>query len=97
MTRAKNPRQLRAVVADMCRNLGMNEAYEQYRTLQVWETAVGDGVSKVTTIEKIRDGNLYIKVTNPSWRMELNFRKTDIRSKLNKAIGYELVKDIVFK
>jgi predicted nucleic acid-binding Zn ribbon protein len=97
MSKAKNPRQLAAVVADMCRTLGMSESYEQYRTLEIWKTVVGEGVAKVTTVEKIKDGNLYIKVRNPSWRMELNFRKADIRNKLNTAIGHELVSDIIFK
>ena len=75
----------------------MTEAYEEYKTLQIWNEVVGEAISKMTTVEKMKDGDLHVKVMNPSWRMELNFRKRDIVTRLNKAIGYEMIRTIIFK
>ena len=97
MKKKKNPRQLSSLMSDVCRKIGMTEAYEEYKTLQIWNEVVGESIAKMTTVEKMKEGDLYVKVMNPSWRMELNFRKRDIVSKLNKSIGYEMIRTIIFK
>jgi len=97
MTRTKTPRNLNAVMADMCRSIGMTEAYEQYKTLQIWDSVVGETISRVTMVERLKDGDLYIRVRNPSWRMELNFRKKEITTRMNNAIGREMIKTIIFR
>ncbi len=97
MKKKKNPRQLGSLISDVCRKIGMTEAYEEYKTLQIWNEVVGEAISKMTTVEKMKDGDLHVKVMNPSWRMELNFRKRDIVTRLNKAIGYEMIRTIIFK
>lgn len=97
MTKTKSPRPLNNVMADVCGTIGMKEAYEQYRTLTVWEKVVGETIARVTKIEKIKDGELYVKVKNPSWRMELGFRKKEIISRLNELTGKEIIKNIIFK
>jgi predicted nucleic acid-binding Zn ribbon protein len=97
MTKAKTPRVLGSLMSDVYRKIGMTEAYDEYKTLQIWEKVVGDTIAKVTVIEKMKDGELYVRVRNPSWRMELNFRKRDIVNRLNQAIGYEMIRAIIFK
>lgn len=97
MTRRKIPRELTSVMGEMYRTIGMTEAYDQYRTLQVWNTVVGETIARITSVEQLKEGDLYVRVKNPSWRMELNFRKKDIADRLNKAIGHEMVKTIIFR
>lgn len=97
MTKKKSPRVLGSLMSDVCRKIGMTEAYEEYKTLQLWEGVVGKAIARVTTVEKMKDGDLYVKVRNPSWRMELNFRKRDIVARLNKAIGYQMIRTIIFR
>lgn len=97
MTKAKIPRTLNNVMSDVCRKIGMTDAYEEYQTLKIWETVVGDTIANVTTVERLSDGNLFVKVNNPSWRMELNFRKVEIVKKMNKATGRDMIKTIIFR
>lgn len=97
MTKAKTPRNLGHVLSDVYRRIGMTEAYEVYKTMQIWESIVGETIAKVTRVEKIQDGDLYVKVRNPAWRMELNFRKKEIAIRLNKEIGNEMIKNIIFR
>lgn len=97
MSKGKLPRRLTAVMADMCRNIGMTEAYDQFKTLQIWDSVVGEAIAKVTMVEQIKDGDLYVRVRSPSWRMELNFRKKEIVTRLNGAIGREMIKTIIFR
>lgn len=97
MSRTRDPKKISAVVGDMCRSLGLAEAYQQYRTLQIWNTVVGETIAEATSIERFSAGQLFIRVKNPSWRMELNFRKQDIIKKLNVALERPIVEEIIFK
>ncbi|AOS82682.1 hypothetical protein BIU88_00015 [Chlorobaculum limnaeum] len=97
MKKKKTPRVLGSLMSDVCRKIGMSEAYEEYKTLQLWDSVVGDAIARVTSVEKMKEGDLYVKVRNPSWRMELNFRKRDIVVRLNKAIGYDMIRTIIFR
>ncbi len=97
MSRIKNPKKISAVVGDMFQVLGITEAYNQHQTLQIWHSVVGEAISSATSIERFSNGELFIRVKNPAWRMELNFRKQDILAKLNAALTGTMVKDIIFR
>ncbi len=81
----------------MCQILGMTEAYQQYKTVQIWHSVVGEAISSATSIERFTNGALFIRVKNPAWRMELNFRKQDILTKLNDSLTGTTVKEIIFR
>ena len=81
----------------MCHTLGLEEAYQQYKTLQIWNSIVGEAISAATSIERFSNGQLFIRVINSSWRMELNYRKQDILYKLNSSIENLKVDEIIFK
>lgn len=97
MSRTKSPKKISAVVGDMCQSLGLSEAYQQYKTLQIWKSVVGETIASATSIERFTSGQLFIKVRNPAWRMELNFRKKDILAKLNSELENLQVEEIIFK
>ena len=81
----------------MCQTLGFEEAYQQYKTLRIWGSVVGESIAEATVIERFTNGQLFIKVKNPSWRMELNYRKKDIIARLNDAMKSAMVNEIIFK
>jgi predicted nucleic acid-binding Zn ribbon protein len=97
VSRTKNPKKFSAIAGDMCQVLGLTEAYHQYKTLQIWNSVVGEAISSATSIERFTNGELFIRVKNPAWRMELNFRKKDILAKLNEALSSTMVEEIIFK
>lgn len=97
MSRIKSPKKISLIVRDMCQTLGLEEAYHQYKTLQIWNSIVGEAISGATTIERFANGQLFIRVSNSSWRMELNFRKQDILIRLNASLENLKVEEIIFK
>ncbi|WP_337833336.1 DUF721 domain-containing protein [Geoanaerobacter pelophilus] len=64
---------------------------------EVWNSAVGAQIASRAKPVAIRSGVLTIVVSSPPWLQQLNFMKSQIREKLNEAIGEELVKDIFLK
>jgi len=64
--------------------------------VQKWSEACGEGISKVAEAYKIEDGRLFVRVESAPWRNELLYLKPRLIGKLNRLIGKEVVKDIVF-
>ncbi|ASQ89538.1 hypothetical protein CHL67_00020 [Prosthecochloris sp. GSB1] len=93
----KAPRKFSDIVPDICSALDLEEAYRQHRAFRIWDSIVGDAISRVTRVDNFIKGTLYIRVHNPSWRNELSMRKRSIISRLNEALGSEMVRDIVFR
>jgi hypothetical protein len=97
MSRIKDPKKIATIVVEMCQLLGFEDARKQFGIVQIWNDVVGSAIAKATTLERFSDGSLFIKVKNPAWRMELNYRKHDIIAKLNGALECSMVKEIIFK
>ncbi|MBM3162731.1 MAG: DUF721 domain-containing protein [Chlorobi bacterium] len=93
----KSPRKIASIVEDVCVRLGMNETIEQYRALQLWGEIVGETIASETAVERLSNGQLFIRVRNSVWRMELNFRKQELAARINQAFGREIVSEIVFR
>ena len=93
----KDPKQISAIILDMFQSLGLEEARQEFGTLHVWHSVVGEAISRETALERFSDGVLFIRVRNPSWRMELNYRKQGIIIKLNDALKECVVKEIIFR
>ncbi len=97
MSRIKSPKKFSALVGDLYQMLGMEEACQQFKTLQLWNTVVGEAIAEATVLERFTGGQLFIRVKNPAWRMELNFRKKEILAKLNTALNNVMVQEIIFR
>jgi predicted nucleic acid-binding Zn ribbon protein len=97
MARIKSPKKISSLVGDLYHFLGMEEAFQQYKTLQIWNTVVGEAIAEATVLERFSGGQLFIRVKNPAWRMELNFRKKEILAKLNTALDNVMVQEIIFR
>ena len=77
---------LKAAINNLLKAAGLEAGVSQYKALLVWDDVVGAKVSENTTPEKVESGTLYIKTSNPVWRQELVFKKTDITKKLNNKV-----------
>lgn len=97
MARTRNPKPFAAIAGDLYRELGMQEAFLQFKALEAWDGVVGPAIAKVTRVERFTDGQLFVRVRNASWRMELNYRKGDIARELNAALDKPMVREIIFR
>lgn len=64
---------------------------------QVWGETVGPQIARRAQPAAIRNGILTVAVSNAPWLQQLSFMKSELRDRLNSAIGEELVKDIYLK
>lgn len=64
---------------------------------EFWEAAVGQEIARQTNPKMFKNGILFVDAKHSAWVVELQFRSHQILDKLNKSIGYELVKEIQFR
>jgi hypothetical protein len=88
-------------VADLLGNLFSGQPLEgrlrEGRIWQIWDEVVGKGVAAKAQPVSFRDGTLTVAVSNAPWMQQLTFMKVEILSKLNRALGEDLVRDIYLK
>jgi len=75
---------------------GLEKGVTQQQALLIWNDVVGDAVGRNTKPESVEHGVIKVKVSNPTWRQELQFKKKEIIEKLNKELDQNIIKDILF-
>ena len=88
--------ELKSAINAFLKKAGLEKGVSQNKALHVWKEVVGEKVSQNTVPEKVESGILYIKTSNPTWRQELVFKKSDIIKKLNNKLGKNTIKEIKF-
>ena len=74
----------------------IKEKIEDNSIHAVWDEIVGDNISKVTKIDKIKNNILYIKTKNSAWRSELSFQKEDLKIKIFEKLPKMIIREIRF-
>lgn len=64
--------------------------------VQKWMEVCGEGISRVSEAYKVEDSKLFVRVESAPWRNELLYLKPQLISKLNRLVGREVIRDIVF-
>ncbi len=91
------PRALGSVLDTLLRQLGIEAKVEQYGVFELWNELVGEQIARISNVEKIENGVLFVRVTAAPWRTELVFRKDEILEKIHTAMHSEAIKDIRFR
>ena len=64
--------------------------------VQRWEEIMGKPIAIKTKELYFRDSKLFVRLTSAPLKHELNMSKTKVMEILNRAIGDEVVKEVVF-
>lgn len=75
----------------------LNVGLLQHRTVTLWSLLLGPTVNRVTRNVYMKEDVLIVELQSSVVRQELSMMKSKIISKFNAALGYEFVRDIVFR
>ncbi len=76
--------------------LGLTRRLRETDAVRRFAEVVGEQISQHAEAVKIDHGKLYVRVSSPTWRQELSYRKAEIAKMLNDALGENVVKDVFF-
>jgi|SRR5215472_14502980 len=94
MARARKPPEpVRDALRHVLQRIDPDRRLEVFR---VWAAEVGEAVAARAAPAAFRDGVLSVHVSSATWMQELQFVKQEIRDRLNRRLGAEIVRDVYF-
>jgi predicted nucleic acid-binding Zn ribbon protein len=69
----------------------------EQKAIELWAQTVGDFIAKQTQTITAKQGVLYVTIPNAALRFEILNRRSQIITKINEAIGTEVIKGIIVK
>ena len=86
---------LASILNRIIREKGWEDKLTASRILDHWEEIFGDKAAKVVELKGYEDKVLYLKVSNPAWKMEIMLRKSILKDKINEIVENNIVEEIV--
>ncbi len=87
-------------IGDMIRRFlregGLESPLNEYRLIQAWETVLGQAIARYTGQMYIKNQTLYVHLTSPALRQNLQMSRQSLVKRLNEAVGAQVIVDIVF-
>ena len=78
------------------REEGLESPLNEYRLIQAWETVLGKAISRYTGQMFIKNQTLYVHLTSPALRQDLQMSRKQLVQRLNEKVGAQVIVDIVF-
>jgi hypothetical protein len=85
--RAGEETQVGALIQDLLTEYKLSDEVRHHRVCAEWLDIVGPRNAARTWPSPIRDGVLWVRVSNSSWLHELSFLRDDIRARVNAHLG----------
>lgn len=92
----RHPKQINDLTRQFLRNNGLETPWLQHRVINAWEEIAGPMVASYTEQKDIRNQTLWIKLTNPALRADLQMRRSELVAKLNNAVEAQIITDLRF-
>ena len=87
-------------IGDMIRRFlreeGLESPLNEYRLIQAWETVLGKAIARYTGQMYIKNQTLYVHLTSPALRQNLQMSRQSLVKRPNEAVGAQVIVDIVF-
>lgn len=84
------------IIRHYLRQEGLETPLNEIRAINAWPEAAGPLVARLTGDVSFRHGILYVKITRPALRQDLMMERSYLISKVNAAVGAQVVQNIVF-
>ncbi|MHB1455736.1 MAG: DUF721 domain-containing protein [Armatimonadota bacterium] len=88
---------LGSILSGALNNTEMGTKIKENTCLLVWDEVVGDHISSASQPDFVKDGILFVLTKSPVWANELSFYKNEIIQNLNRKVGGNVIREIIFK
>jgi len=92
----ENSNKLGDVIREMIAAYRLKGKLSEAGLVDSWEEVVGKMISKHTRDLYIKKKKLFVKIDSPALKNELLYRRSDLKDKLNRVAGGEIIEEIVF-
>lgn len=90
-------RSIGQIINDVLRKENLDVALDEHRACALWPQIVGDGINRYTIKRYVKDGVMTVHLSSASLANELMLNRERIIANINKAIGRDIIREIIFK
>lgn len=76
--------------------LGLRKKMKEVSSMSVWPQVAGEAIASKTRPRRVKGSRLWVEVSSSAWMNELLYLKPTLISRINKSLGENVIKDIVF-
>jgi len=91
------PQHIGTILDSLFEQQGIEESIRVHRAVVDWDSVVGDTVSRHARADHIDHGTLVVEVDSPGWMHRLQMQEEDLRSRINRHFGEEVIHRIRFR
>jgi len=95
--RKKNTELLRDVIGQVLKTNHLDKQLNEKRLIDAWPKVLGENIKKYTTELVIKNRILYVTISSSVLCHDLFISREEIKNSLNKSVGADVIKEIVFR
>ena len=95
--RRNNTEKLEDVLGQVLKQNHLDEKLYETRVINSWAVVLGENIMRYITNIYFNNKKLYVTLSSSVLRHELFLTRTEIRNSLNKYVGADVLKEIVFQ
>ena len=95
--RRNNTEKLSEILGQVLKNNHLDEKLYETRVVNSWAVVLGENIMHYTTNIYFSKKKLYVTLSSSVLRHELFLTREEIKKSLNKHVGADVVKEIVFQ
>jgi len=93
----KNAQSLHEILDELISSQHLDGKLYETRLINVYPEIVGAGINAHTKSLYIRDGVLYLSLDSSVIRNEMQLMRQNLISHLNRRIGHDIIREIIFR
>ena len=90
-------RKLSSVIKKIVSNPKISDKLENLKIIEIWNEILGNNLQKYIIDSKVYNRKLLVKIKSSTLRNELGFKKTDLKTQINKRFGKKIIDEIILK
>ena len=90
----RHPRDINSITTDFLLQNSLATPLLQYRLLKAWDEVVGTLIARYTLKKDIRNQTLWVKISSPALRQDMQMQCSELTRKLNAHVGSNVITDI---
>lgn len=86
---------IKEIIDKAISNQNLSGAFNEQKAGYVWQEIVGPTINRYTTRRYAENGTLHVYISSAPLKNELQFLKTKLIAEVNKAVGTNVITNIV--
>lgn len=95
--RKRNTESLKEIIDQVLKNNHLDKKLYEKHLIEAWPKILGENIKKYTSDLTVKNRVLYATLTSSVLRHDLFISREQIKNSLNREVGVEVIKEIIFK